>query len=77
MEIELVPDPKDGDPAAEAAREAVAGERFAEDERPPGLDSAWRRAGVVESTERELLVERPTTRGPASGGRRPRPRTSA
>jgi hypothetical protein len=70
MEIELVPDPKDGDPAGAAAREAVERQGLAEAEQPATLDSAWRRAGLVESTQRELVMERPSARSSGGGGRR-------
>ena len=69
MEIELVPEPGDGDPAAEAARDAVARQGLADDDRPTTLDSRWRRAGLAESLERELVLE-PRSSRPSGGARR-------
>lgn len=52
MEIELVPDPGAGDPAAAAAAAALRREGMARDERAAAYDGAWRRAGVQENIER-------------------------
>jgi len=52
MEIELVPDPGAADHAAQAAAIALSGEGLADDERPPGVAGAWRRAGVEEAVNR-------------------------
>jgi hypothetical protein len=52
MEIELVPDPDPGDPAARAALTALSQEALDRDVRPAGIDGAWRRAGLAEAVDR-------------------------
>jgi hypothetical protein len=71
MEIELSPDPEPDDAAADAALRALAREGLAEEPVPPGLASAWRRAGLDQAMDRELD---PRGRATGNGGRPPSPR---
>jgi hypothetical protein len=54
MEIELVPDPGTDDAAALAALRALDREGLAAEPVPPGVTSAWRRAGLDGAMNREL-----------------------
>jgi hypothetical protein len=54
MEVELVPTPAADDPALRAAVAAVERSGLADDVRPPGSVSAWRRAGVLEAVDRSV-----------------------
>ncbi len=68
MEIELVPDPRAGDPAGQAAAAALEQEGIAgivDNGRPSALDGAWRAAGLLEAVERDP--------GAVGGGFRPAP----
>jgi hypothetical protein len=67
-----VPDPGPEDPASRAALAALSREGLAEDHVPPGITSAWRRAGLEGAMDRDVAAETPGRRGsrdgtPASG----------
>jgi len=76
VEIELVPEPAPDDPALLAVRAAIEQTGLADEARPAGNSSAWRRAGVHEAVEAGVATREHATavaQAQPAAAARPRP----